>query len=82
MKMYWRKKKLLEVVPMSASTLWRKIKAGAFPAPVRLSDNIPAWDSEIVMTWLSNLEPVTPENTIQVAPGSPKGRKPKLSINL
>jgi len=79
---YWRKKKLLEVVPMSASTLWRKVKAGAFPAPVKLSDNIPAWDSETVMNWLANLEKVSPENTIQVAPGSKKGRKPKQQMNI
>ena len=75
---FWRKKKLLEVVPMSASTLWRKIKAGNFPAPVRISENIPAWDADLVTAWLADRQTVTPENTKQVAPGAKRGRKPKV----
>ena len=31
------------IVPFSASTLWRRVRAGRFPAPVKLGDQITAW---------------------------------------
>jgi len=31
------------VLPMSRATIWRKVKNGTFPAPIKLSDNVTAW---------------------------------------
>ncbi len=40
---YMRQPQVLEVVPFSSATLWRKCKAGQFPKPVRLSERVTAW---------------------------------------
>lgn len=40
---YLRQPQLLEIVPFSAATLWRKCKAGEFPQPVKLSKRVTAW---------------------------------------
>ena len=34
------------VVPFSGATLWRKVKAGTFPRPVKLSERVTAWRVE------------------------------------
>ncbi|MCO5355132.1 helix-turn-helix transcriptional regulator [Acidovorax kalamii] len=33
-------------LPFSAPTLWRKVKAGTFPKPHRLSERVTAWKVE------------------------------------
>ncbi len=40
------------VVPISAATLWRKVKAGEFPRPVKLYERVTAWRAEEVREWL------------------------------
>ena len=40
-------------VPFSKSTLWRRVNAGVFPAPVRLSVGITAWRAEDVRRWIA-----------------------------
>jgi len=40
------------LIPFSAATLWRKVKAKTFPAPVKLSENIVAWRAEDVREWM------------------------------
>lgn len=44
------------IVPFSAPTLWRKVKAGTFPKPVKLSSRVTAWKVEAVRAWLENPE--------------------------
>lgn len=34
------------IVPFSPATLWRKVKDGTFPAPVKLSERVTAWRVE------------------------------------
>lgn len=41
-----------DVVPFSPATLWRKVKDGSFPAPVKLSPRVTAWRVEDVRAWL------------------------------
>jgi prophage regulatory protein len=48
-----RQKLLLHFIPLSRSTLWRWVNAGAFPNPVRLSDGITAWRAEDVRRWIT-----------------------------
>jgi prophage regulatory protein len=43
------------IVPFSSATLWRKVKAGQFPRPVKLSDRITAWRAQDVAAWLQSL---------------------------
>lgn len=50
---YIRQQELIPaIVPWSPSTLWRKVRAGEFPAPVKLSTRITAWRAEAVKDWL------------------------------
>lgn len=44
------------IVPFSAPTLWRKVKAGTFPKPVKLSQGVTAWRVDAVRAWLDNPE--------------------------
>lgn len=40
-------------VPFSAATLWRKVKNGTFPPPVKLSNRVTAWRVEDVRSWMA-----------------------------
>ena len=40
------------ILPFSSATLWRLVKAGKFPAPVRLANRISAWPVEDVRAWM------------------------------
>ena len=40
-------------LPFSAPTLWRKVREGTFPKPVKLSDRVTAWNVGTVRAWLA-----------------------------
>ena len=44
------------IIPFSPATLWRKVKAGTFPAPVKLSAGVTAWRVEDVRAWMQAQE--------------------------
>lgn len=50
-----RREKVLEVVPISLALLKRKVDAGEFPAPVKISGRAVAWRVEDVRAWLAGL---------------------------
>lgn len=51
-KFFIRQKELIPyVVPFSPTTLWRKVRSGDFPKPIKLSENITAW-WEDVEAWI------------------------------
>lgn len=65
----------LGIVPFSRTTLWRMIKAGTFPAPVKLSPGVTAWRVEAVMAWIG------PKMTVESAPTPATGRrKPEVAM--
>lgn len=41
-------------LPFSAPTLWRKVKAGTFPKPVKLSERVTAWEVRAVRAWIAS----------------------------
>lgn len=41
-------------IPFSPATLWRKVKDGTFPAPVKLSERVTAWRVEDVRAWMQS----------------------------
>lgn len=45
----------LAPLPFSAPTLWRKVKDGTFPAPVKLSARVTAWQVGAVRGWLESI---------------------------
>ena len=40
-------------LPFSAPTLWRKVKAGTFPKPTKLSERVTAWKVGDVRAWMA-----------------------------
>jgi predicted DNA-binding transcriptional regulator AlpA len=52
-KTFIRQKQLIpHMVPFSPATLWRKVRSGGFPKPIKLSENITAWRYEEVQAWI------------------------------
>jgi prophage regulatory protein len=50
---YVRQSQLIPaILPLSAATLWRKVKDGSFPAPVKLSQRVTAWRVEDIRAWM------------------------------
>ncbi|TAX99818.1 AlpA family phage regulatory protein [Rhizobium leguminosarum] len=47
---------VLRQIPVSRSTIYAKIKAGAWPAPVRLSKRVVAWKSSDIRDLLERFE--------------------------
>ena len=41
------------IVPISNATLWRKVKDGTFPAPVKLSPRVTAWEASKIREWIA-----------------------------
>jgi predicted DNA-binding transcriptional regulator AlpA len=44
------------LVPVSAATVWRWVKEGKFPEPVRIGSRITAWKAADVQAWLAKRE--------------------------
>lgn len=43
---------LRQIIPLSDSSIWRRVKAGTFPTPVKLSERVTAWRAEAIRQWL------------------------------
>lgn len=53
---YVRQSQLVpHIIPFSPATLWRKVKSGNFPRPVKLSERVTAWAVEDVREWMESL---------------------------
>ena len=50
---FLRQPQVLVFVPISRSTLWRRVQAGTFPGPVKLSARVTAWRAEDVRRWIA-----------------------------
>jgi len=48
---YKRAKVVCCKYPLSPASLWRKVKEGTFPKPVKLSAGITAWRSTDLLEW-------------------------------
>lgn len=42
------------IVPFSRATLWRKVKSGEFPRPIKLSTRITAWEVDSIRAWMDS----------------------------
>lgn len=42
------------ILPFSAPTLWRYVKSGHFPAPVKLGPRVTCWQVGVVREWLTS----------------------------
>ncbi len=48
-----RKPDVLARVPFSDTTLWRAVRAGRFPAAIKISANAVAWREQDVEQWIA-----------------------------
>ncbi len=69
---FLRQPQVLVFVPISRSTLWRRIQAGTFPGPVKLSARVTAWRAEDVRRWIAEQggggQQATPGRCVQSSP--------------
>ena len=49
---FHRQVQVLRLVPFSKSTLWRRVKEGSFPKPLKLSDRVTVWRVEDIRQWI------------------------------
>ncbi|TXT31868.1 MAG: prophage CP4-57 regulator [Rhodocyclaceae bacterium] len=50
---FLRQPQVLAFVPISKSTLWRRIQARTFPDPVKLSQRVTVWRAEDIRRWIA-----------------------------
>lgn len=46
-------KNKIGLMPCSPATIWRKVKEGTFPKPVKLGERITAWHMDDIEQWLA-----------------------------
>lgn len=58
---------ILQITGVSAATIWRWVKDGIYPAPVKLGPNSVGWRESAIREWLESREPVggAPEEAAQ-----------------
>lgn len=50
---YIRQNQLIpSIVPVSSATLWRMVKTGEFPKPIKLTKRCTAWKVEDIRAWM------------------------------
>ena len=49
---FLRQPQVLAFVPISKSTLWRRVQARTFPEPVKLSERVTVWRAEDIRRWI------------------------------
>ena len=50
--LYVRVNQLTKLIPISKASVWRKVKEGTFPKPVKLGERITAWRMDEIEAWL------------------------------
>jgi prophage regulatory protein len=53
---YLRLKEVLEILPISKSTVWQWVKEGKFPVPIRLSLRCTVWEVSVIEQFVKNYE--------------------------
>lgn len=49
---FLREKQVRRLIPIAHSTLWAWVRAGKFPAPLKLSDRITVWRNSDVQAFI------------------------------
>jgi prophage regulatory protein len=55
-KKFLRLPEVLARVGLKRATIYKRIKAGTFPAPVQLGARAVAWDEQLIADWQASLE--------------------------
>ncbi|MBP4043497.1 helix-turn-helix transcriptional regulator [Chromobacterium violaceum] len=46
---------LRTILPVSDSTIWRRVRDGSMPRPLKLSERVTVWRAEEIRAWLDQL---------------------------
>ena len=49
-----RPTEVMERTGLSRTSLWRRVRAGTFPAPIEIGPNAIGWPASAITTWLEN----------------------------
>lgn len=49
---FLRLPQVLNLVPVSRSTLWQRVKEGRFPQPIKLSERVTVWRAADVLAFI------------------------------
>lgn len=49
---FMRQRQVLTLIPISKSTLWRRVIDGTFPAPLKLSARVTVWRVDDIRRWI------------------------------
>ena len=76
-----------KVVPYSATTIWRFVKKGQFPAPIKVSDGVTAWRVGDIRKYLLAISNRPQDDSPKVAErkkrmGRPRKEAVKRSLSL
>lgn len=50
---FLRQAQVLQFIPFSKSTLWRRVQTRTFPEPVKLSERVTVWRVEDIRQWIA-----------------------------
>lgn len=50
---FLRQRQLLKLIPISKTTLWRRVRDRTFPQPLKLSPNVTVWRAEDLRDWIA-----------------------------
>ena len=68
-----------DVLPLSQATLYRKVKDGSFPKPVRLTDSVVAWKVGDLREWMAARQQADPGDLTTAAKAARKSVKARAS---
>jgi prophage regulatory protein len=54
-----REPEVLRLIPFSRTTLWRQVRRGLFPRPLKLSSGVSAWSANEIATWIATRDRVS-----------------------
>ena len=52
------------ILPISRVTIWRLVRAGKFPRPIRIGDNATCWLEEDIRQYLASLKSQTATQSV------------------
>ena len=57
-----RRSEVQRLTTLSKATLWRLVKAGTFPRPVKLGERAVGWKADEVLAWIESRPRTTSEH--------------------
>lgn len=76
---FFRIRDVLRITALSRPTIYRRIAAGRFPAPVHLGGRTCAWSRVALQTWINDPDNYRASHTCDALARRPRGRPRKYA---